>query len=164
MTITSSLGARALTTRWLVRSPVALYRARLGFLFGNRMLMLEHRGRVTGARRFVVLEVIDHPARDQYIVVAGFGRRAQWYRNILIEPAVRVSCGARRNAPGTAEPLTDDQSATELARYAQRHPRAWTHLRATIEAAVGHPVSGLPMVRVRIDPPSRSLDGPEHRQ
>lgn len=150
-TVMTSLGARALTTRWLVRSPITLYRAGLGFLFGTRMLMLEHRGRKTGARRFVVLEVVDHPAPGEYVVVAGFGERAQWYRNVLAHPAVRVSCGLRRGVPASAVPMTGAESAAALRDYAERHPRAWANLRATIEAAVGHPVEGLPMVRLRLD-------------
>jgi hypothetical protein len=44
-----------------VRAPVWLYRARLGFVFGSRLLMLEHTGRKTGIRRYVVLETVDHP-------------------------------------------------------------------------------------------------------
>lgn len=149
--VMASLGARALTTRWIVRGPIQIYRAGLGFLFGSRMLMLEHRGRKTGARRFVVLEVVDRPAPGEYVVVAGFGERAQWYRNILADPSVRVSCGLRRNMAATAVPMTDEESAATLRGYAERHPRAWANLRATIEAAVGHPVEGLPMVRLRIN-------------
>jgi hypothetical protein len=37
-------GARLLRSRWLMRAPIWLYRARLGFLFRSRMLMLEHIG------------------------------------------------------------------------------------------------------------------------
>lgn len=151
-TVMTSLGARALTSRRLVRSPIALYRAGLGFLFGTRLLMLEHRGRATGARRFVVLEVVDRPVPGEYVVVAGFGERAQWYRNVLADPAVRVSCGPRRGVPASAVPMTDEESAAALRDYAERHPRAWANLRATIEAAVGHSVEGLPMVRLRLDP------------
>ncbi|MGH7735078.1 MAG: nitroreductase family deazaflavin-dependent oxidoreductase, partial [Gemmatimonadales bacterium] len=33
--------AGLLRVRWLVRAPIGLYRARLGFLFGSRLLMLE---------------------------------------------------------------------------------------------------------------------------
>ncbi|HTM84573.1 MAG TPA: nitroreductase family deazaflavin-dependent oxidoreductase, partial [Mycobacterium sp.] len=39
-----------------MRAPIWLYRARLGALLGSRLLMLEHRGRTSGARRYVVLE------------------------------------------------------------------------------------------------------------
>jgi deazaflavin-dependent oxidoreductase (nitroreductase family) len=146
----AALGARALRTRWLVRAPILLYRAGLGFLFGSRLLMLEHVGRTSGARRFVVLEVVERPGRDEYVIVSGFGPRAQWYRNILAEPMVRVSCGFRRGLLARATPLSDDESAAALRRYAEAHPKAWANLRASIEAAVGRAVEGLPMVSVRV--------------
>jgi hypothetical protein len=57
----AALAARLLRVRWIVRAPVWLYRARLGFVFGSRLLMLEHTGRKTGIRRYVVLEAVDHP-------------------------------------------------------------------------------------------------------
>lgn len=145
----SALGARVLTTRWMVRAPIYCYRAGLGFLFGTRLLMLEHIGRVSGARRYVVLEVVERPSPDRYIIVSGFGRTAQWYRNVRAHPEVRVSCGIRRRVPATAIPLSDDESAAALARYAQAHPRAWRNLRSTIESAVGHPVDTLPMVALQ---------------
>jgi deazaflavin-dependent oxidoreductase (nitroreductase family) len=154
----AALGGRALTTRWLVRAPILLYRAGLGFVFGSRLLMLEHTGRASGARRYVVLEVVERPGRDEYIIVSGFGPRAQWYRNILAAPAVRVSCGFRRRVAAEATPLSDDSSAAVLRRYAEAHPRAWANLRAGIEAAVGHPVQGLPMVSLRVTP-DRALRG-----
>src|SRR4051794_19376116 len=78
---TSSIAARALRTRWLVRLPIWLYRARLGFLFGRRLLMLEHVGRTSGQPRYVVLEVVDH-SPGEYTVCAGFGERTQWLRNL----------------------------------------------------------------------------------
>lgn len=142
----SALGARILTTRWMVRAPIYCYRAGLGFLFGTRLLMLEHTGRKSGARRYVVLEVVERPSHDRYVIVSGFGRDAQWYRNVSANPQVRVSCGIRRHMTATAIPLSDDESATALARYAEAHPRAWRNLRGTIESAVGHPVDSLPMV------------------
>jgi deazaflavin-dependent oxidoreductase (nitroreductase family) len=145
----SALGARVLKTRWLVRAPIHCYRAGLGFLFGTRLLMLEHIGRSSGARRYVVLEVVERPSPDRYVIVSGFGRGAQWYRNVCVHPEVRVSCGLRRNVPATAIPLSDDESAAALARYAEAHPRAWRNLRSTIESAVDHPVDSLPMVALQ---------------
>jgi hypothetical protein len=64
----TAIGARILRSRTLMRAPIWIYRARLGFLFGSRMLMLEHIGRKTGLPRQVVLEVIDHPTPDTYVV------------------------------------------------------------------------------------------------
>jgi deazaflavin-dependent oxidoreductase (nitroreductase family) len=152
--IGARVGARALRTRWFVRAPIGLYRAGLGFAFGTRMVMLEHVGRVSGARRFVVLEVVDRPARGEFVVVSGFGVRAQWYRNVQANPRVRISVGWRRSTPATPTPMTDDEVAVALDRYARNHPRAWANLRATVEHAVGHPIDTLPMVLLRID------DGP----
>ncbi len=53
------IGASFLAVRWLVRAPIWLYRARLGVIFGHRLLMLEHVERNSGRRRFVILEVLD---------------------------------------------------------------------------------------------------------
>ncbi|MFE3542623.1 nitroreductase family deazaflavin-dependent oxidoreductase [Nocardia sp. NPDC059177] len=149
-TVGAGLGAKALRTRWLVRAPIALYRAGFGFLLGRRLLMLEHRGRVSGERRFVVLEVVEQPVADEYVIVSGFGVRSQWYRNVVADPSVRISTGFRRNLPATATPMTEQESADALARYARQHPRAWKQLRATIEQATGAPVDTLPMVRLRV--------------
>ncbi|MGV8978235.1 MAG: nitroreductase family deazaflavin-dependent oxidoreductase [Cellulomonas sp.] len=148
--VTARVGARGLTTRWLVRAPIWLYRAGLGFLFGSRLIMLEHRGRTSGRRRFVVLEVVDHPSRGVYVIVSGFGARAQWYRNVLAEPRVRVSTGFHRQLAATAVPMTPAESEVELRRYAEKHPKAWARLRETIEVAVGVSVTALPMVRVHL--------------
>lgn len=146
------LAGRALRTRWFVRAPIKLYRARLGFLLGHRMLMLEHTGRTSGLSRQVVLEVVERPAADTYVIVSGFGERAQWYRNILAEPAVHVSVGARRHVPARATPMTAAESAAVLARYATERPQTWKRLKGSIEAAVGAPVDTLPMVTLKLDP------------
>ncbi|MFC7381746.1 nitroreductase family deazaflavin-dependent oxidoreductase [Sphaerisporangium rhizosphaerae] len=146
----TAIGARVLRTRRLVRAPIWLYRAGLGILFGSRLLMLEHIGRTTGARRFAVLEVVEHPARDEYVIVSGFGERAQWYRNVLADPHVRVSCGLRRSAPAIAAPLSRADADAALRRYARVHPKAWANLRATIERATGAPVDTLPMIHLHL--------------
>ncbi|MBO0880210.1 MAG: nitroreductase family deazaflavin-dependent oxidoreductase [Mycobacterium sp.] len=150
----ASMGVRiytkALRTRWFVRAPIGLYRVGLGFVFGSRMLPLQHTGRVSGRPRYVVLEVVEHPAADEYVVVSGFGVKAQWYRNIHADPRVRVSCGTRRNVPATATPLSSAESAAALRCYAAAHPTAWDKLRTTIERAVGQPVDTLPMVRLNL--------------
>ena len=66
MSRTSEILARLLKNRALVRAPIWLYRARLGFVMGHRMLLLEHIGRKSGARRYAVLEVVERPAHDRY--------------------------------------------------------------------------------------------------
>jgi deazaflavin-dependent oxidoreductase (nitroreductase family) len=51
------------------------------------------------ARRYVVLEVVDHPASDTYLIASGFGAKAQWFRNIQANPRVRVYAGSRHRRP-----------------------------------------------------------------
>ena len=134
--LSSRVAGRLLRTRWLVRAPIWLYRARLGALLGGRMLLLEHRGRTTGLRRATVLEVIDHePGR--YVVVSGFGERAQWYRNVMANTAVRVSSGTRRRVPAAARRLDEAEAAEVLRRYRARHPRAWARLVPVLQSTLG---------------------------
>ncbi|MGH3671188.1 MAG: nitroreductase family deazaflavin-dependent oxidoreductase, partial [Pseudonocardiaceae bacterium] len=126
-----------LRVRWFVRVPVHLYRAGLGFLFGSRLLMLEHIGRKSGARRYVVLEVVGHPAAGSYVVASGFAAQAQWFRNIRANPHVRIYLGDRRPRPATARILTPEQGAAALAAYSTAHPRAWRRLRPVFENTLG---------------------------
>ncbi|WP_114699906.1 nitroreductase family deazaflavin-dependent oxidoreductase [Nocardia mexicana] len=148
---------RALHNRRLMRAPIRLYRARLGFLFGSRMLMLEHIGRKTGARRYVVLEVIASPEPGSYVVVSGFGTRAQWFRNLQASPQARVWIGRRGPARATAHVLGADEAAAALHTYVRQHPRAWATMKPAIENTLGAPIDDrgteLPMVQIRLTRP-----------
>ena len=112
--------------------------------------MVEHVGRTSGLPRYVCLEVVDRPSPDTVLVASGFGERSQWYRNLRAQPACHVSLGARTRVPARARLMSDEESAAALARYRMAHPRAWRALRGAIEHAVGHPVSGLPMVELTL--------------
>ncbi len=150
-------GAWVLGKRALMRMPIWIYRARLGFLFGSRTLMLEHVGRKSGARRFVVLEVVGHPSPDTYIVASGFGERAQWFRNLMANPEVRVSVAAHGPRAATARRLPAAEADAALAEYVSRHPRAWARFKNVLENTLGTAISEhntpLPMVALRLDRP-----------
>jgi deazaflavin-dependent oxidoreductase (nitroreductase family) len=152
----ATAGARILRSRRLMRAPIWLYRARLGFVFGTRMLMLEHIGRHSGTRRYVVLEVIDHPRPETYVVVSGFGARAQWFRNIRANPQVRVSTAARSATPASARILTPAEADATLHTYVTRHSRAWNAFKPVIEATLGSPITdrdtALPMIELQLAP------------
>lgn len=150
MSRTSGVLARLLKNRALVRAPIWLYRAHLGFLLGHRMLLLEHIGRKTGARRYAVLEVVERRAPDEYVIVSGFGARAQWYRNVLAEPHVRVSVGRRRNVAAVATPMSRDSAEATLARYAERYPKTWARIEPTLAAALQTPDLDLPMLTLEL--------------
>ncbi len=142
--------AALLRVRWIVRLPVLLYRVRLGAIFGNRLLMLEHIGRHSGKARYVVLEVVDRPSPTMLVVVSGFGARAQWYRNIRSHSSVRVYMRSHRPLPAVARVMTTDEAQAALSTYARDHPRAWGSLRPVLEETLGTSIDercpGLPMV------------------
>ncbi|WP_231639835.1 nitroreductase family deazaflavin-dependent oxidoreductase [Mycobacterium sp. Marseille-P9652] len=150
-----ALGARLLRSRRLVRAPIWLYKARAGALFGSRLLMLEHIGRTSGARRYAVLEVVDHPRPDTWVVVSGFGRKAQWLRNIEANPRVRVYVGSQPPRRATARVLDQAEADRTLAAYRSRHPRTWQRFRPVLEETFGAPITEagtpLPMVELRRD-------------
>lgn len=150
---TARFAAKILRIRWLVRVPIWLYRAGLGFLFGNRLLMLEHVGRISGLPRYVVLEVVDR-TDEAYTVAAGFGERAEWLRNLDANPYAHISVGTRRRVPIVAHRMTSDQAAEALRHYAAKHPRAWSSLAPVFEQTLGEPINEtgttLPLVRLAI--------------
>ncbi len=115
--------------RVLLRAPIWLYRAGLGRLFGHRLIYIAHRGRKSGARREVVVEVVRHdPAVPEAVVVAAWGGRPDWYRNLLAAPAIEVRLGgARWPAPDHRE-LDADEVHRTLVAYQRAHPRAWKRL------------------------------------
>jgi deazaflavin-dependent oxidoreductase (nitroreductase family) len=147
--------ARLLRTRWIVRLPVWVYRAHLGVLFGGRLLMLQHTGRRSGRHRFVVLEVVDRQEPSWYVVVSGFGERAQWLRNIDVDPEVRVYVRSRCPVPATARRLSTEHASAALAAYRRDHPGAWRSLRPVLEQTLGTSIDetkpALPMVRLVVD-------------
>lgn len=154
--------AGLLRTRWLVRAPVLLYRARLGILLGPRFVMLEHTGRKSGARRHVVLEVVQHPAAGSYVVVSGFGDRAQWFRNIRAEPRVRVYALSRKPAAAVARVLPPAEAAAVLADYTARHPRAWAAMEPVLRDTLGGSGDGesrLPVVALEPAAPAEGGHG-----
>jgi deazaflavin-dependent oxidoreductase (nitroreductase family) len=109
-------------TRFLFRMPIHLYRLRLGWLFGRRLLLLNHIGHVSGKPRQSVLEVAEHDG-DTYVVASGWGPTAAWYRNIQHTPEVSIRVGTR-TIPVTAIPLDREEGAQVFVRYGSRHRSA----------------------------------------
>jgi deazaflavin-dependent oxidoreductase (nitroreductase family) len=109
--------------RRLLRLPIGLYRARLGWIFGGRLVLVEHIGRRTGRRRQVVLEVVARSDNSAVTVASGFGPRADWYRNLLANPRTTMTLGVRRR-PAQAYPIDTDEGAAVMLTYGRRHRRA----------------------------------------
>lgn len=122
MKIVKNVQPPAGLTRFLFRIPIHLYRLRLGWLFGSRLLLLNHVGRVSGKPRQTILEVAERDG-DSYVVASGWGPTAAWYRNILHTPDVTIQVGTR-TIPVTALPLSKDEGAQVFVRYGSRHRTA----------------------------------------
>jgi deazaflavin-dependent oxidoreductase (nitroreductase family) len=115
-------------SRLVFRTPIHLYRLGLGWIFGSRLLLVNHIGRVSGKPRQVVLEVVAHDRSDgSYVIASGWGPTAAWYRNILHTPTVTIQVGTRTMRM-RAVPLSREEGADIFADYASRHRTAAKHL------------------------------------
>lgn len=109
-----------------LRLPIWLYRARLGWLLGDRFLMLTHTGRKSGLERESVIEVVSQQA-DTYYVVSGWGEKSDWYQNIRKSPSVTIQVSGRKfRAEAQFIPL--ERAVGILESYARKHPTAFREL------------------------------------
>jgi deazaflavin-dependent oxidoreductase (nitroreductase family) len=108
--------------RRLLRLPVWLYRAGLGWLLGERFLLLTHIGRKSGRPRETVLEVVHHDkATDTYFIASGWGEKSDWIRNVQKAPMVSVNVG-KRHFIARAKRLSIEQARGTLLASARHHP------------------------------------------
>lgn len=106
-----------------VRLPIIAFKAGLAPLFGKRLLLLHHTGRVSGLDRRPVLEVVAYDAdRGSWTVAAGFGPASDWYQNLRRRPHTVIQFGNRHHAV-TARFLPAESGAEILADHSRRHPR-----------------------------------------
>lgn len=145
---------------WLFGLPTWLYRNGFGWVLGKRFLALTHRGRKSGRTHQTVLEVISYDStREESVVVSAYGTKADWYRNLQTEPALRVRTGRLDYVP--EQRFLDAEERAEMARrFCEDHPweaRLMVRMLPSIGAAVHadrsvDPVemlSSLPMVALR---------------
>jgi deazaflavin-dependent oxidoreductase (nitroreductase family) len=121
--------------RLALRAPILLYRMHLSFLLGKRFAYLEHRGRRTGMIRGVVIEIVDYdPQERTVVVVAAWGKKADWYKNVLADPQVTITVGSDRY-PAIARTLSRAEAERHLEAYARHHPGALRELDMLVEGA-----------------------------
>jgi deazaflavin-dependent oxidoreductase (nitroreductase family) len=114
----------------MMRAPILLYRLGIGFVLGRRFVLIEHTGRVTGATRRTVLEVVGKQGTTLW--VASAWPRSDWLRNVQAHPDVRISTGFTRRVDARAS-VVDEQTAGRVLRsYAHDHPRAAAVLRRSL--------------------------------
>ena len=151
--------------RLLLRAPVALHRLGLGWLLGQRFLLLSHVGRKTGKTHQAIVEVMRHDLdSDSYIVASGRGERSDWLRSVQRTAEVALAVG-RRKAPARAVRLTREQAAAELWSYARRQPRAFAELSRLLagrsipadEQACQDGAGTIPVVALHVQPQGRGV-------
>lgn len=112
---------------WLtavLRAPVVLFRLRLGWLFGRRLLLLSHVGRRSGRERAAVVEVVGHEHDPPvWYVAAAWGERSDWYRNLNQNPNAEITVGRDRHRV-VAKVVDIDHAAAVHAEYVREHPWA----------------------------------------
>lgn len=107
-----------------LHAPTWLYRGHLGFVMGNRFLMLEHRGRKSNRLYRTVLEVAGrYPEKNEWIVTSGTGTSADWYRNLEADKLEAVWIGSKRYEASVR--FLDAEEAGDVFRdYESAHPKA----------------------------------------
>lgn len=106
------------------RLPIWLYRWKLGWLMGNRFLLLNHTGRVSGLPRQAVLEVVKYDqGSNTYYVASGFGSKADWFLNIKKTPEITI-WAAGQEIEATAAQLAESEATSIFQEYHQKHPKA----------------------------------------
>ncbi|HEY5317300.1 MAG TPA: nitroreductase family deazaflavin-dependent oxidoreductase [Solirubrobacteraceae bacterium] len=136
--------------RGALRAPASLYDGHLGWILGERFLLLTHVGRRSGRRYRTMLEVIGRDdARGELMVMAGLGRSAQWYRNLKASPASEVAVGRRRFV-STHRELEPHEAAAVLARYERRNRWLAPVLDRVLSALVGWRYDGSEDARRRL--------------
>ncbi|HET6865892.1 MAG TPA: nitroreductase family deazaflavin-dependent oxidoreductase [Solirubrobacteraceae bacterium] len=134
----------------VLRAPARLYDWNVGWVLGRRFLRLTHVGRRTGRQYRTVLEVVGEKRdRDEVIVVAGLGRSAQWYRNLLANKATEVAIGRERFAPRYRE-LDPVEAAAVLAEYERRNRYIAPLVRRVLSWLVGWHYDGTPGQRLAL--------------
>jgi deazaflavin-dependent oxidoreductase (nitroreductase family) len=110
----------------VVRAPLWLFHQDLGFLLGKRFIYLAHQGRLTGLRRETVLEVacLDHDVGEA-IVIAVWGNRADWVRNLRAGRALELRIGHLRFAEPEHRFLSAEECRSALVSYREAYPITW---------------------------------------
>ncbi len=133
----------------VLRAPGYLYEWHLGWLLGHRFLRLTHVGRRSGQEYRTMLEVVARTDAGEYVVIAGLGRAADWYRNIQTTPAVEVAVGAHAFR-AVQRTLSKEQAVAVFADYERRNRYVAPIIRRVLSWLVGWNYDASASARVRL--------------
>ena len=136
--------------RRALHAPTYLYRWGLAGVLGKRFLLLTHIGRRSGVAHQTVLEVMEYrTAGPEAVVMSGFGRNANWLRNIEAGPAPEVVVGNKRFG-AEYRFLGDEEAAGVLRRYETQNRLMMPIIRRVLSRLVGWKYTGTDEERRRL--------------
>lgn len=148
---------------WLKRAfaaPNALYAHGLGAVLGRRFVQIGHVGRRSGRRYHTVVEVLHYDrSTGKTVVIAGYGERSDWLRNIQAAGGGELDFG-HGPRPAAYGMLSTDEATAVFRDYYRRNLLIRPVLRPVLsallgwrfdgsDAAVRRMVEQLPMVAFR---------------
>ena len=108
----------------VLRLPVYLFHWRLGFLLGDRFILVSHVGRRSGRTYQTPVEVVEHDrSAPSTSCCSGTGPDADWFLNLRAKPATAVQVANRRWVPRQRF-LDPDEAAHRFRTYEIAHGRA----------------------------------------
>jgi len=96
---------------------------RLGWLLGERFLLLTHQGRKSGRWHETVIEVVGKKPGNVYSVVAAWAEKADWWQNLKVNPNCYVNI-ERKHFEAKARTLNNQDAEEMMLGYAHQHPKA----------------------------------------
>ena len=135
--------------RQLLRIPTWLYRLHLGALLGHRFLQLTHHGRRTGKVYRTVVEVVGTTSAGEYVVMSGWGRRSDWYRNLMADREAAIDVG-RDHFTADHRDLPPTEAVRILAEYERRNRWIAPLLRRVLSRILGWRYDGTAAARTRL--------------
>ncbi|WP_051510513.1 nitroreductase family deazaflavin-dependent oxidoreductase [Intrasporangium oryzae] len=138
---------------WLKRvyaAPGALYDHGLGRLLGHRFVRIGHIGRRTGLLHHAVVEVTHYDrVTGEATVMAGYGPRADWVRNIRAAGGASLDFG-HGPRPAAYRVLDVDEAIEVFRHYERRNVLLLPGIRATLWVLLGWRYDGSEPARRRL--------------
>ena len=135
--------------RQLLRIPTWLYQTHLGVLLGHRFLQLTHHGRRTGNTYRTVLEVLGITTAGEYVVMSGWGRQADWYRNVTAASSTEIDV-SRDHFTAHYRELPAAEAVGVWVEYERRNRLIAPVLRRVLSGMLGWRYDGTAAARSRL--------------
>jgi deazaflavin-dependent oxidoreductase (nitroreductase family) len=141
--------------KWLFKTPIFFFRIGLPF-FPSFVLLLTTTGRMSGKQRYTPLEYQREQSTGYPVIMAGWGGKTDWRKNIEANPRVQVQIG-RDQFAAIAEPLEESEIKARLTEALQINPsstKIWSRwagesVSLAVPGSIGRAVEYFPCYRLK---------------